>query len=113
MLNIFGYILLSMVGFFGGYFISVMAALPYADCYCQEYHQGMWRYLIARSTTSKYVVGKIGRVFLSGGSGTSRDNAHKKINTKTLLAKLYQKICVIRNSRKEARKHEDFSIKIS
>lgn len=54
-------------GIFGGYFISVMSALPYADCYCQEYHQGMWRYLIARSTTSKYVVGKMGRVFLSGG----------------------------------------------
>lgn len=54
-------------GIYGGYFISVMAALPYADSYCIEYHQGIWRYLIARSTTGKYVLRKIREVFLSSG----------------------------------------------
>ncbi|MCD8023430.1 MAG: hypothetical protein LUF30_10840 [Lachnospiraceae bacterium] len=54
-------------GIFGGYFISVLAALPCADIFCREYEDGIWRYLVARAGTKSYVCRKICKVFLSGG----------------------------------------------
>ncbi len=54
-------------GIYGSSFINVLAALPHADSFCQDYEQGLWRYLIARGTTGRYVARKLGKVFFTSG----------------------------------------------
>lgn len=45
-------------GIYGYYFIYILAGMPYADSFCCEYCQGIWRYLIMRMGTKKYAVRK-------------------------------------------------------
>ena len=60
-------------GIYGYYFIYILAGMPYADSFCCEYCQGIWRYLIMRMGTKKYAVRKfiiaicLGGLTASGG----------------------------------------------
>ena len=49
------------------YFIYILAGMPYADSFCCEYCQGIWRYLIMRMGTKKYAVRKFIIAFCLGG----------------------------------------------
>lgn len=53
-------------GIYGGYFISVLSALPFADSFCQEYQQGIWRYIVARTGNLRYVIRNVKSAFLYG-----------------------------------------------
>lgn len=54
-------------GIYGYYFIYILAGMPYADSFCCEYCQGIWRYLIMRMGTKKYAVRKFIIAFCLGG----------------------------------------------
>lgn len=57
-------------GIYGGYFISVLAAFPFADCFCQEYQQGILRYIVARTGSLKYVIKNFAGAFLCGAAAS-------------------------------------------
>lgn len=58
---------ITFAGIFGAYFISVLAAIPYADRFCVEYQEGIWRTLIFRWDVKKYLFFHVINAFWIGG----------------------------------------------
>ncbi|MCM1499555.1 MAG: hypothetical protein NC124_13905 [Clostridium sp.] len=61
---------ITYAGIYGGYFISVLAALPFTDCFCQEYQQGILRYVVARMGNFRYVIRNFEKAFLYGAAAS-------------------------------------------
>lgn len=54
-------------GIYGTYFFYILAAIPFADNFCREYEDGIWRYLVIREGTRQYAAKRFGYAFLWGG----------------------------------------------
>ncbi|MDO4337435.1 MAG: hypothetical protein Q4C91_05010 [Eubacteriales bacterium] len=54
-------------GIYGKYFINILAALPFSCDFCEEYSNGIWRYVLGRMKISEYIRAKFISCFLISG----------------------------------------------
>lgn len=58
-------------GFYGIYVIPMLAALPYAVSFCEEYNTNMLKVLLIKAGKKKYCISKVLMTFLSGALSVS------------------------------------------
>jgi len=58
-------------GFYGIYVVPMLAALPYAVSFCEEYNTNMLRVLLMKAGKKKYCMSKVLTTFLSGALSVS------------------------------------------